>query len=83
MNRLVPLVAFALSKSESGVIEYSTEADSSNPKKRTVKVHLPSGEEPSQEELEAWVEEYEEEASKRLKEDPLVVNVVAEGLRPK
>ena len=56
-----------------------------------MKVHLTSGdvwftqvdEEPSQDELEAWVEEYEEEASKRLKEDPLVVNVVAEGLRPK
>jgi hypothetical protein len=72
-------------------MEYSTEADSSNREKRTVKVHLPGGdvwftqvdEEPSQDELEAWVEEYEEEASKRLKEDPLVVNVVAEGLRPK
>ena len=56
-----------------------------------MKVHLPSGdiwftqvdEEPSQDELAAWVEEYEEEASKRLKENPLVVNVVAEGLRPK
>jgi hypothetical protein len=72
-------------------MEYSTEADSSNREKRTVKVHLPGGdvwftqvdEEPSQDELEAWVEEYEEEASKRLKGDPLVVNVVAQGLRPK
>ena len=71
-------------------MEFSTEADSSNPEKRTVKVHLPAGdvwftqvdEEPSQDELEAWVEEYEEEASQREKGDPLVVNVVAEGLRP-
>jgi hypothetical protein len=47
-------------------MEFSTEADSSNPEKRTVKVHLPAGdvwftqvdEEPSQNELEAWVEEY-------------------------
>ena len=68
---------------------FQTEADSSNPKKRTVKVHLPSGdiwftqvdEEPAK---TSWKlgEEYEEEASKRLKEDPLIVNVVAEGLRP-
>jgi hypothetical protein len=72
-------------------MEYLTEGDSSDPKKRIVKVHLPSGdiwftqvdEEPSQHELAAWVEEYEEQASKRLKEDPLVVNVVAEGLRQK
>ena len=72
-------------------MEYSTEADSSNPKKRTVKVHLVSGdvwftqvdEEPSQDELAAWVEEYGEEASQRLKGDPLIVDVVAEGLRPK
>jgi hypothetical protein len=72
-------------------MEYSTEGDSSDPKKWIVKVHLSTGdiwftqvdEEPSQDELAAWVEEYEEEASKRLKEDPLVVNVVAEGLGPK
>jgi hypothetical protein len=71
-------------------MEYSREEDSSTPKKRTVKVHLQSGdiwftqvdEEPSQDELAAWVEEYAEEASKRLRGDPLIVNVVTEGLRP-
>jgi hypothetical protein len=71
--------------------EHSTEEDSSNPKKFVVKVLLSTGDiwftqvdtEPSQDELAAWVEQYEEEASKRLPGYPLIVDVVAEGLRPK
>jgi hypothetical protein len=70
-------------------MEYSTEDDPSSPGKFVVKVLLPAGDiwftqvdkEPSHDELAAWVERYGQAASKRLKGDPLIVNVVAEGLR--
>jgi hypothetical protein len=38
---------------------------------------------PSQDEYETWTERYQEAASELSKENPLIVDVVAEGLRPK
>jgi hypothetical protein len=73
-------------------MKYSTEEDSSNPGKFRVTIDLPNGGQikftqldgvPSQDEFEAWTQRYQEAASKRLKGDPLIVDVVAEGLRTK
>jgi hypothetical protein len=74
-------------------VKYSIEDDPSNPGKFQVRVPLPNGREilftqlvgevPSQEEFDAWVERYQEEASKRLKGDPLIVDGAAERSRPK
>ena len=73
-------------------MEYSTEDDPSNPGKLRVTVDLPNGGQikfthlnyfPSQDEFAAWVERYEEAASGLPNGDPLIVNVVAAGLRTK
>jgi hypothetical protein len=69
----------------------STEEDSSHPGKFVVKVLLSAGDiwftqvegEPPHDELAAWVERYQEAAAERLRGDPLIVDVIAEGLRPK
>jgi tetratricopeptide (TPR) repeat protein len=76
---------------DSGFMEYSIEEDSSDLGKFVVKVLLSTGDiwftqvegRPSHDELVAWVERYQEAASERLKGDPLIVEVVTEGLRSK
>ena len=73
-------------------MEYSTEDDPSNPGKFRVTVDLPNGGQieftqldgvPSQDEFAAWVERYEEAAFGLPEGDPLIVDVVAAGLRTK
>ena len=73
-------------------MEYSTEDDPSKPGKFRVTVDLPNGGQikftqlnyfPSQDEFAAWVERYEEAASGLPNGDPLIVDVVAAGLRTK
>jgi hypothetical protein len=77
-------------------MEYLTEADSSDPKKIKVTVRffpgggdeivftqIDSDNPPSQDEYEAWTKRYREAASQRSPGHPLIVDVVAEGLRPK
>jgi len=72
-------------------MQSSSKEDPSHPEKKVVEVHLDTGNiwfrqvegEPSHEELIAWVEKYQEAASGRFQGDPLIVDVIAEGLRPK
>ena len=71
-------------------MEYSTEDDPLNPGKFRVTVDLPNGGQikftqlnyfPTQDEFATWVERYEEAASGLPNGDPLIVDVVAAGLR--
>jgi hypothetical protein len=74
-------------------MNYPMEKDPSNPGRFQVRFVLPDGREilftqlkeefPSQKEFDVSVERYQEAASERSKENPLIVDVVAEGLRSK
>jgi hypothetical protein len=73
-------------------MNYSKESDSSNPEKFVLKVsirpaeiwftNIDRDEFPSQSEIEEWVELYGNQASDQSA-NPLIVDVVSEGLRPK
>jgi hypothetical protein len=73
-------------------MNYSKESDSSNPEKFVLKVsvrpaeiwftNIDRDEFPSQSEIEEWVELYGNQASDQAA-NPLIVDVVSEGLRRK
>ena len=73
-------------------MKYSTESDPSNPEKLVLKIsvrpaeisfiNIDRDEFPSQSEIEEWVELYGNQAPDQAP-DPLIVDVAAEGLRPK